>query len=385
MTRFLIFEYTTARTAINAAMGNGYLTRGQGVRLLAAVSTRMVLYTFISSVLGSAMVGLFVPDDEDEEKEKTLLQKFGQALASGVSGLLIGRDFGNAVKSILNYGVERVNENFLDFLREGDYDPYEDAISYSAVPIEKKGKKTDALDFIQNMAGPFSPTIKTANLIIKLWYEKPKKEKAAIERQKLEQSVRLPLEVLGNLGLVPLYKDVRKVAMAQIYKDLKKAPEKSEEQMKKEKVKEKKIEMLNKMKASEANPKKKKEIEDKIKYLNMTYSEKEEFNKVINEKEDKLLQGYENKTEMKRYDPDLYERTFGEDSRYYIENKEKNEVEKSLEKIIQEEEDRKRGFVPDDEDEEKVIKRRRSGRNSDGTYKKGYSSPYRRKVISDED
>jgi hypothetical protein len=39
--KFLIFEFVTARTAINAAMGNGSLTKKQGVALLGAVTTRI--------------------------------------------------------------------------------------------------------------------------------------------------------------------------------------------------------------------------------------------------------------------------------------------------------------------------------------------------------
>jgi GNAT superfamily N-acetyltransferase len=233
MTRFLIYEYITARTGIMAAMGNGSISRKQGIALLGAVTTRMTAYTLITQTLSNALVGLFVPD-EDEDDEKSLLQKVGQSLASSFTSLLLGRDFGNATKALINQGVEYVNEEYLDFLREGDYDPYKDAIQYTIMPPERKGKKASYQDLIMNMMGPFGPSIKTGELLFRKATEEPKKEQAAIDRVAAEKEIRIPLEILGNLGMIPLYKDVRKIVNAQIYKDLDKADKKSDEPMMKE-------------------------------------------------------------------------------------------------------------------------------------------------------
>ena len=38
-----------------------------------------------------------------------------------------------------------------------------------------------------------------------------------------ELTTRTPLEVFGNLGYVPLYRDVRRIVMKDLYKDYKKA------------------------------------------------------------------------------------------------------------------------------------------------------------------
>jgi hypothetical protein len=219
MTRFLIYEYATARTGIMAAMGNGSISRKQGVALLGAVTTRMTTYTLVTSILSAAMVDMFTGGD-DEEDEKSFLQKVGQSITSSVTSLLLGRDFGNATKSLVNYGIERFNENYLDFLREGEYDPYKDALQYSVIPPERKGKKTDAGDLILNMMGPFGPAAKTADLIVRKATEPDKKQEEAIQRSESETNIRIPLEVLGNLGMIPLYKDVRKVVNAELYKEL---------------------------------------------------------------------------------------------------------------------------------------------------------------------
>jgi hypothetical protein len=176
--------------------------------------------------MSNAMVGFFV-DEEEEEDEKSFMQKLGQAMASGFSSLVLGRDFGNATKTMINYGVEKINENYLDFLRNGEYDPYKDAIQFTIIPPANKGQKgIDAFDLMANIMGPFGAAMKTGELMIKKATEEPKKKEDAIARSEKEKNVRIPLEVLGNLGLIPLYKDVRKIVNAQIYKDLKNAKSK---------------------------------------------------------------------------------------------------------------------------------------------------------------
>ena len=262
MTRFLIFEFVTARTAINAAMGNGSLDKKQGVALLGAVTTRMVVYTLLTQMMGTGLMGLFF-DDEEEETEKSFMQKLGQAFTSALTSLTLGRDFGNATKMMVNYGLERVNENYLDFLREGDYDPYKDAIQYSIVPPEKKGQQRDLSDFLLNMGGAFGPALKTADFITRKALESEKTKEDAIERREKEINVRIPLEVLGNAGFVPLYKDIRKAVMKDLYKDLEKAEK--------------------------------------------TKGDKKRV-------EEEKLQGFQNQEDMKRYDYDLWYRTFGPDA-----------------------------------------------------------------------
>jgi len=288
MTRFLIFEFVTARTAINAAMGNGSLDKKQGVALLGAVTTRMVVYTLLTQMMGTGLMGLFF-DDEEPETEKSFLQKLGQAFTSAFTSLTLGRDFGNAIKMMVNYGLERVNENYLDFLREGDYDPYKDAIQYSIVPAEQKGRQRDLSDFLLNMGGAFGPALKTADFITRKALEPEKTKEDAIERRKKELNIRMPLEILGNAGLIPLYKDIRKAVMKDLYKDLEKAE------------KDKKV--------------------------------SENKNKIEEEK----LQGFQNQEDMKRYDYDLWYRTFGPDAPDFdareaekLLKKEKDSVERAM-------------------------------------------------------
>lgn len=378
MTSFAIYEYTTARTGIMAAMGNGSLSRKQGVALLAGVTTRMVLYTLLAQTLSSGMVGLFV-DDEDEEDEKSLLQKVGQALTSTFTSLILGRDFGNVTKTIVNYGLERVNENYLDFLRKGDYDPYKDAIQYSIIPPDVKGKKTTIADYIINMSGPFAPTLKTADLIARKLSEDPKKTEASINRKEGETNVRIPLEVLGNLGLVPLYKDIRKITMKSIYKDLENVDKQykvKETEKRAENIE--KIKIINRAINSTTDQAVVNELMKMRREARMEmFPEKMSDEAIIilerKKKREKasyknLLGGYDTKTDLKRYNPDLYEQNFGEDSKYYKTHEAEMKAEKLFDAMMKKTKDEKYGYTPTP----KKKKSKKRKKNSDGSYKSSY-------------
>ena len=218
MTRFLIYEYISARTAVNAMLGNGMISKRQGAALLGAVVTRMVTYTLLNTVFALLLKQAFGLGDEEDEKD--IEKQFGQALASTAVSLIVGRDFGNVVKGLLNYGVENLNEEFLDELRDGDYDPYRDSIAYTFVPADKEYKSNTLADYIRNLAGSFGPFYKMAEFGVKALSADEKKDPAARVRQLRELNERLPLEVLGNLGLIPFYREIRMILLADIYKDM---------------------------------------------------------------------------------------------------------------------------------------------------------------------
>jgi len=352
MTKFMLYEYVSARTAVMAAMGNGSLSRRQGAAVLAGVTTRMMTYTLLTTMLSQALVGLFSDEEEEEEDEKSLLQKFGQSFASAVTSLLFGRDLGNASRTIINYGVEKANEKYLDFLREGEYDPYKDAIQYTIVPTEKKGpESTDLSDLIKNMMGPFSPAYKTADLAVKTIFGKEKKEEEAIKRQQAEKNIRIPLEIAGNLGLIPLYKDIRKVVLNNMYSSLRKEQQKEEdkkEQREKE-TQEKTIQqyqLLNQLLEDETDPDNIDAIKSKINELNLSKEERKNINKLKKEERKNLLQGYDNIQDMKRYNPKLYEENFGPESEYGEKYKEEFLIEKSIKKLRRKMKDEEMEYVP---------------------------------------
>jgi hypothetical protein len=227
MQKFMIYEYITARTAVMASIGKGNISKKEGVAMLGGVVTRIIMYSMLSKVMSEMIGKAFGGGDDEDEDEKTFLQSLGQGAASALSSLLIGRDFGAITKMFTSFGVEKINENYLDFLRNGDYDPFKDNIERS--PISTDFTKDNGFDeFLISMSGPLSPLLKTTKLVWKNVYGPEKKEQAAIERQENERMYRIPLEILGNAGLIPIYKDVRNVVNSVLYKDLKKNSKKVE-------------------------------------------------------------------------------------------------------------------------------------------------------------
>ena len=291
MTTFLIYEYVTARTGVVNAVGRGSLSKIKGAQLIAGSATRMITYTMLATVLSEALTGL--AGDEPEER-KAPSKQLGQAVASTITSMVLGRDFGNATKSVINYGIEEFNKEFLDFLREGKYDSYKDGIQYQVVPQNKDGRGSDIGDFIKAMSAGYSPFIKTIDFMIGKATEAPKVTEAARKRQQDEVMIRLPLEVLGNTGLIPLYKDVRKMVLRNLYGEMRKA-------------------------SNESAKRKAKELDK--------------------------LQGYNSRSDMKRYDYRLWMDTFGPNSMDWNDEQRIKEEKRGLRAAKQRIKDEENGYT----------------------------------------
>ena len=364
MTRFLIFEYMSARTGVYAMIGEGMMTRTQGAMLLAAVATRMTVYSLLSRMLADGILGLAYPlfgIEDEEEEEESFLQRLGQAFAGSFGSLFFGRDFGNAVKLAINLGLEEFNEEYLGFLREGEYDQYEDAIAYSIIPRGKEDKKT-LDDFLFRMGGSFGPALQTSSLIFENYVsgsipavlsgETTKKEADAIERESRVVKERIPLEILGNLGFVPLYKDVRRAALKSIYSDLEKSKVKVED-FTSIKEKSEKIKDLRALKEATTDEDELRAIRRRMFQVNGTPEQKESvknYNKIKKDRRERLLYDsensvrYDNESEMKRYNPKLYKERFGVGSEWYEKYKADNSIESKLSKVTRKREDEEYGY-----------------------------------------
>ena len=222
MNNFIVYEYVTARTGIYALMGNGNISRKQGFALLAASVIRTTSYTLIAKLAGDAIMETIFGYEDDDDDDESIYQKLGQATAGSMTSLILGRDFGNMSRSIINYGVEGVNENYLQFLRNGDY-TLDDAISFSAIPPEKSTGRPDFLDLIINMAGPMQPALKTGRKVYMRVREGEPQKAGPKKARELDFTYNIPLEVLGNAGLVPLYKDVKTLVNEDIKQQVAKA------------------------------------------------------------------------------------------------------------------------------------------------------------------
>ncbi len=214
MTTFLVYEYVTARTGVMNAIGRGNLSKKKGAALLGATASRMVGYTLMSSIMSDLFFG------EEEEDEKDFDQQLGQAIASSVFSMGLGRDFGNATKAVINQFItEPVNEEFLTGLRNGDYNIYKDGLSYKVVPEGKMGRGVDIYDVLVNLTGPYSPLLKSSRFATSAFTKPDAKTEETQSKYDKEKNLAM-LEVLGHLGVIPFYKDLRTLTRKQIYKDM---------------------------------------------------------------------------------------------------------------------------------------------------------------------
>jgi hypothetical protein len=180
----------------------------------------------------------------------------------------------------------------------------------------------------------------------------------------------IPIAILSNLGLTP--SEINSIVRSSL-SDAKRSAstveggksredvrveERAEEvsgdrKEKREEAKSDKLNALKELRNDEVDADKIKAIDDMIEKLSMTDEEKKAAKsdlaaeKIEKEEEmKKLLGGYDSKTDLKRYDPELYEQNFGDNSEYYLKNQSEMEVEKELNKKLQELEDEKMGYTP---------------------------------------
>ena len=274
-------------------------------------------------------------NDDDDEDKKTMLQRLYQGVVSSATTLLIGRSFGNIIRVIENSLIEKANEEYGEKigLRNGEYDPYEDAVQFNQL---QKGKIDEPTDLVKIIAGPYAPLIGVGELGFKLLEPEPKTERAKLTRAK--EWYRAGMETLGLLGAVPFYRDIKKIALAEVYKELKKETKEKAEKTEAKEIEtattnRQKISSLRKMRGIGGYTDK--EINKAIRII-----KDPEYKKAFNDKEDaikkKILDkyGYENLEDFERNDEKNYEIEFGDDSPYRIERAESARIANELEKRI---------------------------------------------------
>ena len=322
MNRFTIQEYITARKGVNAAIGRGDVTPAEGRQVLAAVATRMTLYLTLGKVFSQALMylsgAIFGYGDDDDDDEKTLLQTLYQSAVSSATTLFFGRNYGNVVRSAENYFIEWGNELYGEDigLRNKEYDPFKDALQYNQF-----GKVDELSDFAAIMAGPLAPVINAGTFAIKFKNKEAPEGDRAIETRRKEW-YRLGIEAAGSVGLVPFYRDVRKVTMDWVYDELKK--EQKEKAAKKEITEaedastlETKTNTLNRMRDIYKDGRSRSIIDDELRKLTDPDFKKQEKDKEDAE-EKRLLDkyGYDTQGDFERNDNEKYKKVFGNDSPY---------------------------------------------------------------------
>jgi len=228
MSTFLNYEYQSFRKGLMAARGNGIISEKEGRQLMAAVSTRMFMYTFLSSVITKGLLGILRSilgyAEGEEEEDKNLLKEGGKSVIQTLIGLFLGRNFGNLTKGIQNTIIEGVNEKYLDFLRDGEYDKYKDSLGYPLAPKKKDYEDAKIGDYIYTFSGPYGKALELGDKALKVKDDilEPSKKADAKKREKQRLKRFVFFEIPAFFGYAPFAREIEKELNSYMYKDFRK-------------------------------------------------------------------------------------------------------------------------------------------------------------------
>ena len=219
MASFSLFEYGTVRNAIGALYKSGDMSRTQASAVLLAATARMTMYPILYGVFSQDFDELFsnaeVEEDESDIEDIIMRQTVGTMLQ-----LMTRRSIGNVPNLLPSYGIEKFNELMMGDFREGDYNPFKHSISFSQFNEDDIAKKGFSATMLKIFAGPMGPILNTVERSVALLYRSQNnKTKESRDKNMDELTSRMTLEALGNIGLIPFYKDVRRVVMKEMFED----------------------------------------------------------------------------------------------------------------------------------------------------------------------
>ena len=217
MTRFLIFEYVTARTAVQAMVGNGMMRKRDGVRLLAGVSSRMFAYQFIAGALRDTIASIMYGDDDEE---KDLIERASESVVQGLASLVLGNTRGQLGRGVVAIPAELLNRNLI----ESSGDEYGFGKRYVQPLIDINDDKqwnARVLDAGVRAFGPMSSALRSTLLGLELASEEVGMKKKRTDRDRAEQEqMRFLIKAAGAAGVLPFANDINYHYQRYIYKDI---------------------------------------------------------------------------------------------------------------------------------------------------------------------
>ena len=167
-----------------------------------------------------------VKDDkrEDDDLEDMMVRQ----LVGSSLGLMTGGTLGNFAKIPINFMLEYgINEPLMKDFRKGEYDPFVHSMVFSQINQDDLASGDILKTASKVLAGPYGPLLKTlirAGVVgSRLSSDTAKPETIAKYEKELEE--RLAVEALGNLGLLPFYKDIRRIILKDMFGKRPQTPE----------------------------------------------------------------------------------------------------------------------------------------------------------------
>jgi hypothetical protein len=345
------------------------------IRSLSGFAVEMVTFKIVSAgsaiLLGSAAKWALGQDEDEEERKKRINNIIKGQVTSTFTDIM-------SPLPVLDKAYQK-GGNFLTESLLGI--PKESVFSIYNVPKQ---------DYLQSL-GLFGIAADRASQLYDIsklsatgeYTDDFGKVKQISESDRQALSVLIAPAVLSNLGLAPveansIVRNAIKYAKKGEGKSSEETGAKQERADKKADDTSQKIEALDKLREKAKSQDEIDAIDEKVSELEATPEEKKaiaEDNKAEKELKRDLLtdpdtgEEYDNESELKKYNPKLYNQNFGPQSEWYQDHKDEKEVQKKMNKEIRKMEDIEEGYVAP------VKPKRTSRRNSDGTIK---SSTFKR-------
>jgi len=341
------------------------------IRSLSGFAVEMATFKMVaagSAILLGSLAKIAMGDDEDDEEYKKRVNNVikGQVTSSFTDVMSPLPILDKAYQKGGNF----LTETLLDI-------PKESVFSIYGVPKQEYVQSLGLFGIAADRASQLYDISKLATT--GEYTDEYGKVKQISEKNKENLGYLIGPAILSNVGLAPV--EINSIVKNAI-KDAKKGKGKSTEEKadaieRKEQKQEdidQKVEALDKIREDVSSSKELDAIDEKINELEATNEEKKviaEENRAERELKKELLtdpntgKEYDNESDLKRYQPSIYEKNFGEQSDWYKNHQDEKDVEKRLREELRRQKDEEEGYIP-------VSKSRK---NSDGTFKRSTFGP----------
>ena len=218
MANFNLNEYATTRFAVGALLKTGEISRKQAALTLAGVLARMSSYVILYKTFANYIDQFFGAPEDEEEDMSSLIKR---QIVGSVATLMFRNSLGNIPALPVNLGIEYINKKYLKSLRDGaPYDAYDNSLVYSLVNLDQLGQRS-LPDILAPVAlGPASPIAKDVIRVYKLVGRIQNSKTPEAKKRAYDELMSVySYDALGQLGLIPLYKDVRRINRKIFFKD----------------------------------------------------------------------------------------------------------------------------------------------------------------------
>ena len=217
MASFMMGEYNTTRNSILSLLKSGKITKVQATATIIGIQTRVLSYMILYKLFSSIFDSWFGAEDEDDEDLEGYALR--QMVGSPIS-MITGRGLGQLPRVLISLGTEKFNEKYLQDLRDGEeYDSFKHSIVFSLLSPYDIEKKSPEENFIKTISGPYSQAFSTlSNLVTDFKRIETSKKPETVEKYKKDLQEVASLKVLGNLSLLPFYKDIIRIIKKNKYK-----------------------------------------------------------------------------------------------------------------------------------------------------------------------